>query len=649
MASAKETYDKTIGIINSIMTILNKFPKDVKGDSLSLNLSLNPFNLLLEVLKSTEGYNNIIKMISRYLTYALPSVEIAVKTFLSVNMKNLLNCSLNPFITKELLKYGVTFDLNEIDLFNNLAFPPNTSDASHIFSYESIKKGKFLYFGCDELKFNNLNVAEDFNAFLYFIASNKNNRYVWTKPKDLITITDDNKNSYNYRDKSKAIITLEYNNYFEDVTNAVGGAMEGQKLPDRNCLQVFIGDATDMDDTKILKEIARIENELSGFRANLEKLKTKLNDYNKKLNEYTTSKNIIQSVSNTIKSEQYQKKIDKTNKDISECENKIKEKTNHIEILNNALLNHTKSYPEIEKNRYYKKTLIEFNIDYIWSLKLFDSKVITAKLLDALFNSLTIDLGMSYEHLMLVNETRKIVQSIIETDDAEVNDCFFSFDNSTYNSLMELSENQYRGLQTYSDNSASNMVLSPEDILNSLNNMSDSSTKEELSSIIEGTLRDISGEIINKTYDDQNNFSFSFQFNIIENLLNNLALALTEIVLSPKVYLLLAINMKIMGQETNLTLAEIIANYKNLLVGLIRMLRDNLLTYLHNEIMKIIGDLIKEISLKLSTEQLTYYYNILKRCIDCFRMKRQLVGFTLEQVDYADIYPQQQSTPTSQC
>ena len=130
--------------------------------------------------------------------------------------------------------------------------------------------------------------------------------------------------------------------------------------------------------------------------------------------------------------------IDALRTEIQECQNQIAELENgdggyyplqqeYINFLNGNL-----NYKKIENNYYYRKTLIEFNYDYITSLKLFDSKVVAAQLLDQLTGLLNIDLSISYARQLIKNETLKMVQDIVESDDSVVSDCFFTFSNSDY-------------------------------------------------------------------------------------------------------------------------------------------------------------------------------------------------------------------------
>ena len=61
--------------------------------------------------------------------------------------------------------------------------------------------------------------------------------------------------------------------------------------------------------------------------------------------------------------------------------------------------------------------------------------------------------------------------------------------------------------------------------------------------------------------------------------------------------------------------------------------------------MIIIGDLVKEITIKLSVEQARYYARLIKRLIDCFRKHGKSLDFNVGNVDYADILPEEQEEP----
>lgn len=58
------------------------------------------------------------------------------------------------------------------------------------------------------------------------------------------------------------------------------------------------------------------------------------------------------------------------------------------------------------------------------SIKLFDSKVVAAQLLDKLTNALSINMSLTFNQQLIKYEVSEIVKSVVETDDSEVSDCF---------------------------------------------------------------------------------------------------------------------------------------------------------------------------------------------------------------------------------
>ena len=279
------------------------------------------------------------------------------------------------------------------------------------------------------------------------------------------------------------------------------------------------------------------------------------------------------------------------------------------------------------------------------SLKLFDEKSLAARLLDSLTACLTIDLSFSYKRLLIKNEVKKMVNMITESDDLVVSDCFFTFSNDDYDAMSRQAELRKAGLLTINGDETSAVKINAEDILNSLNQINEDSNKETTQTIIEGTINNLSKELTDTSYLSTDKANFGIQMNFIENLLDSLAYVIVCSVLSPKVYLLLLINLKIIGRETNFDLEGFIGQYKQLIADLIRSIRDQLLDYLMREIMIIIGDLVKEITIKLSVEQARYYARLIKRLIDCFRKHGRSLDFNVDNVDYADILPEEQEEP----
>ena len=139
MANLKQVKSESLALIDAVMSILDKYPDLSNGNTyLSVNTSTNPFEFLMDCFKGTVGYDVLINIISTFISTELPALEVAVKGVLLTNIKNLLTCSLNPFITDDILREGIVFDLSQIDITDKLRYSPIS------------QKGKYYYFGCNK-------------------------------------------------------------------------------------------------------------------------------------------------------------------------------------------------------------------------------------------------------------------------------------------------------------------------------------------------------------------------------------------------------------------------------------------------------------------------------------------------------------------
>jgi len=662
MANVKQIKSDTLATIDAAMSIVNKFPKLWEANTeLSFNTSTNPFELLMDLLKSTEGYNNIINILSKYIAYSIPVLEASVKTILITKLKDIISCSVNPFFTEEILRDGIVLNIEEIDIADTLKYSPFDDEV-----------GKFFYFGLENVILpDDLTKCDDMDAFIWFMINKANRRYTW-KPmlnrKDEEFRSDYPTDTNTKLRKEDGIITFEYYEDPINMKNAYGDDYRMQ-TPFGNNLHVFIGDVREQDipqmrnlrttEVKIFKQdedIKIITNQIEYKEYMIAQYKDECLFLEEKL------------ANDDITEEEYKEKYRQLNNKIRLNEIELEE-LEHLKELAYGVkhrLQHelglikreletvqNRYFPFLNgnnnRNYYYGKSLIEFNIDYILSLKLFDEKVLSARLLDALTGVLTIDLNLTYKQQLIKNEVKKMVNMINETDDVVVSDCFFTFSNKEYDDMSRIAELRKAGLLTINGDETSAVKINTEKILSDLNEINKSSSKETIQTIIQGTLIELSKELSSTTYKTKRDVNFDVQMNFIENFLNTLSYVIVCSVLSPKVYLLLMINLKIIGRETKFDLEGFIGQYKQLISDLIRSIRDQLLDFLLKEVMIIIGDLAKRVALKLSVEQATYNARLMKQLIDCFRIHSETLDFTIDNVQYADILPTEEEPKNNEC
>lgn len=737
MANIKQIKSEALATIDAAMSILNRFPDlNNSNTELSYNTSTNPFTFLMDLFKTTTGYNKLISILAKYISYELPILESAVKGILIAKLKDIISCSVNPFFTEDILKNGIVFNVEEIDIADVLKYSPYDKVGKYFYfdTEPTINEGETDFAMTDDGSFievpkpkkvqnpSDLIKSDDMDALIWFMINKANKRYVW-KPKkyrkgdeyrpdypfeensqpsqedirehydiplselnkahDSNEITDEEYNkqkerldkiienyrkNYNKLKKEDGIITFEYYEHSQNLRDAYGEAYKLQ-TPYNNCLHVFIGDVREKK-TNVINQLEDKEEDIYDNERNITLFSNKIENKNFKIQQIREDKLLLEEdfSKGDIDEDEYKKQLKKLNNKEKILQNDINDLLNRREQIYaakrrlqfeigtiKAQLENTRDqfFPFLnsDKNRnyYYGKSLIEFNIDYIMSLKLFDEKSLAARLLDSLTACLTIDLNFSYKRLLIKNEIKKMVNMITESDDLVVSDCFFTFSNDDYDAMSRQAELRKAGLLTINGDETSAVKINAEDILNSLNQINEDSNKQTIQTIIEGTITNLSKELTDTSYLSTDKVNFGIQMNFIENLLDSLAYVIVCSVLSPKVYLLLLINLKIIGRETNFDLECFIGQYKQLIADLIRSIRDQLLDYLMREIMIIIGDLVKEITIKLSVEQARYYARLIKRLIGCFRKHGRSLDFNVDNVDYSDIYEEQEEPKNNEC
>ena len=680
MANLQKTKSEALATIDAALAILNKFPEiETANSTLSFNTSSNPFPFLMDCFKSTTGYNILIKILSKFIMLGLPAVEIAVKGVLLANIKNILSCAINPFISDEILRNGIVFNLQQIDITDTLRYSP-LDEIGKYYYFDNYKKSTVTDSTGKKKQINipkqvdDLKASKDFNCLIWYMKHIASFREVWgQQPVGKGGRTNDIENNDTYwNDKKKkcrkgaGIVTLEYNVRPEGLRNAEGYGMSsgeasyaGLQTPYGECLHVFLGnvkeksnkEGNDQQDAyiKATKALMEANDKISIAEKAIEDIKKQQKKY-----EQDRKKGKITQEHYTVLIGDCRKQIEDKEKEIQTQKEIIKDnkslKVNAIKELRKIQANMTNNnYRKITQNYYYRRTLVEFNTDYVMSLKLFDPKVVTAQLLDSLMGLLNIDLNLTYKQMLIKNEVKKMVQMIVETDDTVVSDCFFTFTNDDYNAMLEKAELNRAKLFSINGEQNTTTTIDPKEILRSLNELDDSAIQSGDTTVIEHALTEISGNITTMDAMEGDAINFGARMNFIENLMNNLAYVITSAVLSPKVYLLILINLEILGKDTNFNLEGFIGQFKQLIASLIRTIRDQLIKYLVDELMKILGNIATEIAVKIGIEQAQYYYRLMKKIIDCFKRKGTTLDFTIDSVEHADIITEEQTPKNAEC
>lgn len=301
--------------------------------------------------------------------------------------------------------------------------------------------------------------------------------------------------------------------------------------------------------------------------------------------------------------------------------------TNKDELIKNLM----ECYPGL--------TVFEFNFDYVMSLKLFDAKVMATTLLDSLIDTkLGINIGLKPSHQEATETIKEILKSIIESDDSEINDCFFTFDNSKYDDLLKRGEQKRAKRQAFGNTTNDAASFSNvKDILNEYN------TASELHEQVDILHRAITQAAVTISEGADDKDKYNVEYNFVFDLIENLVMAIVNGILSPKVLLLLEVNQKIMGGTwEKFTLQDLLKAMRTIIVAIIKEVKDLIIQELLKLVLKQLEPIIAMLASILLREQLEAYADaimeIIRNCpIIWFKFGSQKLDTKLDTVDYADI------------
>lgn len=620
--------EEVFGFIAAMRTLLDNYPELQKNDQLlgllnansplafllglSEIIGLSKEDLLNWVSKILCGSEAIISNASKKATSAisgatrrndsaqqvdqgiLDTIEIAVKAILLTNIKNLFTCSINPLIPYNVLKHPNGMVLNEGGQGIKLSIP--TIDMFNVLQHApNSDYGKTLYFDNAMLS-KSFWQSTDFNCFMWYVI-NKGT----TMGNEGLKHTWDNRVKYRKNFNTKSVFRKNFFNEFKG-----NGALINTQV-DEGITDTYVINEKNKDYYKTNKKNG-------GY---IEKKSYLILEYNE--NDPTLS--VPNTLTMYLNADRYLRKIGT--------------------IKGEPL--------------FLPKTVFEFNYDYIFSLKLFDSKVIVANIINSIIgitNSASASLlNVSYtlQQEAIAGKVGQIVKEVMEAEDTVINDDFFSFSNNQYETLLnetdiKYSENYHFG-EVYGSMSQSDV----DSITKELNSIGDAATLNEQETIIKNIFTNVSA-----TAATNGEVSISDKFTLSSNIIFDLIKeSITQIVLqvlSPKVMMLYAVNSYFMGDAADgdfskINIKELLKGVTNLIVSIVKqvleILLKELLSYLLNELKELLNALLRKIIL----ERIEYYLEILQGILNLIKMfynaftKGKKADSVIDNVNYADIVP----------
>lgn len=325
------------------------------------------------------------------------------------------------------------------------------------------------------------------------------------------------------------------------------------------------------------------------------------------------------------------------------------------------------SYRKFEFN----SSIYKFNKDYIDNIKILKPKMLLTGFVNymlgyAISTLKSIDINLTKK--MIETKLSTAIKKIIEADDMEIEDCYTTFSNEEFDSMLE--EMLYsRYTSTYYGGETNKLKKHDiESYIALLDSFNAITTREESITKINRLVT----EVMTTSGCSDNTISYGLSATIDGNLLKKLLWAITmpiiESLFTPQVMLLIVINMSLMGivkieDFLNNDMSKIMNLIFNKILGLtkaiVKYVKDAILDLLMKLFLKEVTPLLIKYAGALTIEKLEYWLNLLTEALKCLpKLPRFSISlgksyykqpeFSNDIVNYADIlYKGQLETPES--
>ena len=328
---------------------------------------------------------------------------------------------------------------------------------------------------------------------------------------------------------------------------------------------------------------------------------------------------------------------------------------------------------------YFGKTVYEFNYDYLSSFKLFDAKVITANVINGLFN---INIPNPWKTLKgsgnsntISNRDQayidayvdRLVEKMITQEDSEFIDCFYNFSNEDYTKLEEQVYEKIRNgtiaagsLEAEGDINAVYDILdaynadaSLEEQVNVLTKALESATEKNTVKYTQNNTSDVNG-----TDGDSSGSGSGISF--VKRAMQLLSASVVNGILTPKVLMLIQINQKLLNdyivtkdpKAYSMSIEDVLNALSGLLSGVIKEIIDSIQKELLRIILARLNEIMSYYMKELALEYAKKWIYLLKILISALKKNTSAadmktsdgngvvsdaINRVLSQVDYADI------------
>lgn len=268
---------------------------------------------------------------------------------------------------------------------------------------------------------------------------------------------------------------------------------------------------------------------------------------------------------------------------------------------------------------YDNQKLTQFNNDYIDSLTLFgepgssNGAMIFAMIAEELFGSVSSSprVRKTKKQLMREAEIREVLDCIIDSEDDNISDNFFTFDNPTLARMDEDVNNRKNGIKMLKTCGNVAVQITSDAVLPLQENISNAGTKQEEAEAIGNSLDQMSNlqsDFVQNTRDKS-----TAKKNFFIEIIRKLTRVILNIMISPKFLMLFSINHQIIyGEGTSYDGAiDFIKKNKKLVKNIAKIIRNILLNLLLTLALKYLGIQLRQKLAEDEIEKAKSYVSIL--------------------------------------
>lgn len=308
-------------------------------------------------------------------------------------------------------------------------------------------------------------------------------------------------------------------------------------------------------------------------------------------------------------------------------------------------------------------TLMEFNWDYLMSVKIFDSKTLTAQIINAVIGlASSVNFGISVEREIIYGSVAKIVKSVKDAEDTVIEDCFYNFSNDEYDKMLEEAQLKHYEKITLGGNSNDLSTVRREEIREAIDAIDNAPTLEKQKEAIANafTVASVASDPQDGEHKDWQ-VNFNFGSGVLDKLLNETVTQIVLQVLSPKIMLLYKMNIMMMGdidpetgfEKVHFDFKTIYKRLQNMITKMVADIAQIILQELYTYLIGELKGIFEAYNLAILKERIEDYkkliQSLIENCSISWGTRKASSADAIDNVQVADIVPTQTSPKKDNC